>query len=151
MWWLNNDLLEVDTTADSVMIDFPDVGLQTLMGILRDGSELDTVAWEIEVFDPRGVDNPIEGLLPDRVSLSSPSPNPFNAQTRIDYSIPMTGCVNLSVYDISGRKVETLAEGVLNTGYHSATFDASLLPAGLYLVRLEAGGEVLIRKAVIVK
>ncbi|MCF7811680.1 T9SS type A sorting domain-containing protein [bacterium] len=150
-WWLNNEQLEVDTTADSVMIDFPELGLQTVMSIVQDGIELDTVIWEINVFDPNSaVDSDIKPL-PDCVSLSEPYPNPFNSVTRINYSIPEAAHVKLLVYDLSGREVAVLIDREQVSGRYTAVFDASHLPTGLYFARLNAGGEVRTKKVVLVR
>ncbi|MDP8239739.1 MAG: hypothetical protein P9X24_11670 [Candidatus Hatepunaea meridiana] len=54
----------------------------------------------ISVFDPRGVTDDRANCLPESVSLSMPSPNPFNAVTRIDYAMPQAGWVNLTIYNV---------------------------------------------------
>ncbi|MFB6307077.1 MAG: T9SS type A sorting domain-containing protein, partial [Flavobacteriales bacterium] len=66
-------------------------------------------------------------------------PNPFTRSTRIRYELPTTTEVRLTVYDASGQKVSTLAQGRKQAGEHTATFNASDHPAGLYFYRLEAG------------
>ncbi len=89
--------------------------------------------------------------LPTEFSLSQPYPNPFNAVTRIAYSVPMPSHVKLAIYDISGRLVGRLVDENVSAGRHVCEFDGSDLAAGLYFVRLEAGGDVLTRKVVMVK
>lgn len=89
--------------------------------------------------------------FPERVRLSSAYPNPFNHQTTVRYELAAAGPVRLVVYDVLGREVATLVNSVQPAGLHTAIFDASTLPAGLYLLRAEAGGVVAIRSALYVR
>lgn len=66
-------------------------------------------------------------------------PNPFAASTTISYNLIEASSMHLSVFDMLGRKVATLFEGHQNAGTQSVVFDASSLPSGLYVYRLEAG------------
>ena len=72
-------------------------------------------------------------------SLSQSYPNPFNPQTQIRYSIPITHHVILRVFDLLGRHVQTLVNEQQTAGPHSVTFDGSHLPNGIYLYQLSAG------------
>ena len=89
--------------------------------------------------------------LPDRMELHQNYPNPFNPETRILWELNAEQHVTLTVYDLLGRKVAQLADGVHQAGVHSVTFDASALSSGVYIYRLEAGGTVLNRKMTVVK
>jgi len=66
-------------------------------------------------------------------------PNPFNPTTTISFTLPETSETRLTVYDILGREVEVLVNGVLGTGTHQATYEAGDLPSGMYTYRLTAG------------
>jgi hypothetical protein len=59
--------------------------------------------------------------------------------------------VTLTVYDVLGRRVATLADGVRPAGTHAATFDARGLPSGTYFYRLQAGGQAMTRRMLLVK
>ena len=63
-------------------------------------------------------------------------PNPFNAQTRIAFTLPVAGDVSLRVFDLLGRERTVLTAGPLSAGAHEYLWDAAALPAGLYFVRL---------------
>ncbi len=94
--------------------------------------------------------------LPGRLALASNHPNPFNPSTRIAFSLPTAGRVTLAVFDISGRKLATLVDEQLGAGGHEAIWlgrDEQGRPAasGVYLYRLQAGGESLCRKMLLVK
>ncbi len=65
-------------------------------------------------------------------------PNPFNPQTTITFQLPEAQQVVLSVFDISGRQIETLLEEYLTAGQHTINFRANNLPSGLYFYRLKS-------------
>jgi predicted outer membrane repeat protein len=80
------------------------------------------------------------GLAPKAFSLSQNYPNPFNPTTTIQFSIAKLSIVNLKVYDLLGREVETLANGAMDPGVHTVQFDASKFSSGAYFYRLDAVG-----------
>ncbi len=80
--------------------------------------------------------------LPSTATLTSNYPNPFTHATTIEYALPASGPVRLSVYDMLGREVAILVDGVQHAGKHAAVFDGASLPSGTYLYRLEAAGQV---------
>jgi len=83
--------------------------------------------------------------------LNEAYPNPFNPSTSITYGIPESGDIRLAVYDLWGRQVSELVNGYRSAGYHSITFDASHLPSGVYLYRLQAGSFVASKKITLLK
>ncbi len=89
--------------------------------------------------------------LPTVVALHQNYPNPFNPDTRISFELPESSDVRLSVYTLEGRLVSVLAAGRKAAGVHSLSFGAENLSSGVYIYRLEAGGEVLTRKMMLVK
>ncbi|HCY76711.1 MAG TPA: hypothetical protein DHV28_12395 [Ignavibacteriales bacterium] len=66
-------------------------------------------------------------------------PNPFNPSTVINYQITKSSKVTLKVYDIIGNEIKTLVNNQQPAGKYSVEFNASNLPSGVYLYRLEAG------------
>jgi len=66
-------------------------------------------------------------------------PNPFNPVTTIEYELPASMRVSLTVYDINGRNVATLVSGIQAAGLHSVQFDGQHLASGIYVARLHAG------------
>ncbi len=78
-------------------------------------------------------------------------PNPFNPSTVISYEMPRSAFVNLTIYDIPGRRVETLVDERENAGSHSVTFDGANLPSGVYFYRLEAGTFAETKKLMLLK
>jgi hypothetical protein len=88
---------------------------------------------------------------PDGISLSQNYPNPFNPGTMIRYQLPATSNVQLDVFDVLGRKVATLENGLVQAGTHEVYFDASGFSSGIYIYRLNTGQQVLTRQMVLVK
>ncbi|MCX6640747.1 MAG: agmatine deiminase family protein [bacterium] len=88
---------------------------------------------------------------PTAFALNGAYPNPFNPTTTISYELPATSLVNLTVYDVNGRKVAELINGLRDAGAHAVTFDGSGLASGVYIYRLTAGDNVADGKIVLMK
>ncbi len=78
------------------------------------------------------------GGVPTSFGLSQNYPNPFNPSTAIDYRLPAESHVELVVYDVLGREIANLVNGVESPGYYRVTFDASRLQSGVYIYRIVA-------------
>ncbi|MEM6646154.1 MAG: endo-1,4-beta-xylanase [Bacteroidota bacterium] len=112
-----------------------EAGVQVLrLGFGEGGYELN---W-IEVGPP-GITVATEDVdLPSQVTLAGNYPNPFNPTTTIRYALPATSQVSLRVFDVLGRQVALLHDGVQAAGWHNAVFaSAADLASGLYLYRLD--------------
>ncbi len=103
---------------------------------------------------------PVSGVLsveerrnvPETFSLEQNYPNPFNPSTTIGFTVEVSGSTTLTVYDVLGRTISTLADGYHERGiYYRARFDASALAGGTYFAVLRSGGETGIRKMILVK
>lgn len=94
---------------------------------------------------------PERPTAPAGFGLSQNYPNPFNPVTTIVFEVPVSGAVSLSVYDILGKKVASLAEGVFSAGRHEVRFDASRLSTGVYFYRLTAGARTAVKRMSVVK
>ena len=68
------------------------------------------------------------------------APNPIAGRARVSFSLPRAGGASLRLLDLRGRTVRSIAEGAFAAGPHTATLATDGLAAGLYLVRLDAGG-----------
>lgn len=93
---------------------------------------------------------------PARASLAlrGMAPNPASSRARVAWSLPQAMDVDLAVFDVTGRRVKTLASGVYAPGEHAADWrltDASerRLPSGLYFLRLTVPGHLLTRRVVV--
>ena len=78
------------------------------------------------------------GELPTRFELGPTYPNPFKHETVIPFGVPHRADVSMRVYDVLGREVATLLDRRVALGWHTVTWQAAGLSAGLYVVRLES-------------
>jgi hypothetical protein len=88
---------------------------------------------------------------PENFALAQNYPNPFNAQTTIRFYIPENSHVKLETFDLLGRRVATLVDSDLPAGAHSAIWDCSQVPSGIYFYRLTNNGQTLARKMTLLK
>lgn len=91
------------------------------------------------------------GENPFTYSLSQNYPNPFNPSTSINFSVPTLQNVSLKVYDMLGRQVAELINGLHQAGNYSVNFDGSRFSSGVYYYKLEAGNFVQTKQMVLVK
>ncbi len=90
-------------------------------------------------------------ILNSQFLILNSSPNPFNAETDINFKLQTSSYVLLAIYDISGREIAVLAEGFYGAGNHQVEWDASSMASGMYFARLEAGNAVQTQKLLLVK
>ncbi len=83
-----------------------------------------------------------EEAPPSTFSLAQNYPNPFNPTTRIAYALERPGFVELQVYDLRGRRLQTLVRSFRPVGTYAVAFDAGSLPSGVYLYALIVDGVV---------
>jgi sugar lactone lactonase YvrE len=118
----------------------------------RDGREykLVTSTKELRYRTDDIVSVNVRGILtPDKFALGNPYPNPFNPQTTLLYQLPEAVNVDISVYDLSGRLIETLVEGILPAGFHKTNWMADSHPSGLYIIRMKTAGFEASRKVIL--
>jgi hypothetical protein len=96
------------------------------------------------------VDRPPAGLPPS-YRLDQNHPNPFNPRTTIAYALPREGRVQLKVFDVRGRQVAVLVDGVQPAGEHRVVFAPDGLASGVYLYRLTAPGYEQVRRLVLTR
>lgn len=80
-----------------------------------------------------------DGKTPGEFELFQNYPNPFNPSTIILYSVPNTDFVTLKIYDMLGRKIQTLVSDLHQAGIYSVKFETRNLPGGIYFYRLQIG------------
>jgi hypothetical protein len=85
------------------------------------------------------------------VTLSEPYPCPATARVTVEYAVPETTRVELVVYDLAGRRIETLVDGERTAGRHAAEWDTSGVAPGVYLCRLITENAALTRRLVVTR
>ena len=88
---------------------------------------------------------------PAKFELSQNYPNPFNPSTAISFSLPQSGNVKLTVYNLLGEKVAELVNGFREAGIHIVNFNAENFNSGIFIYKLEANGVVQSKKMTLVK
>jgi hypothetical protein len=102
--------------------------------------------WNVITGTPK-----VNTSIPKVYSLEQNYPNPFNPSTVINYSIPKTSMVKISVFDILGREVMTLVNGTKQPGSYNVEFDASNLASGVYIYKLQSGDFTDTKKMLLIK
>lgn len=106
--------------------------------------------WEANPALSTGIEV-VDRELPSTISLDQNYPNPFNPATRIQFTLDQTQDVRVRVFDLMGRVVATLVDGVQTAGTYSVTFDGANLASGMYVYRLETPNRTLSKKMVLLK
>lgn len=89
--------------------------------------------------------------VPTNYFLQQNFPNPFNNLTQIKFGVPQTSKVQLSIYDLTGKKVATVIDQKLSEGVYSLNVDAMNLSSGVYFYELRAGNIMRVKKMVVLK
>lgn len=80
--------------------------------------------------------------------LFAPMPNPFSGLTTISFQLSKPKQISLDVFDMLGRKIHTVTEGVLPDGKHDLTFDGSYLTNGIYMIVLTTENQKIVQKII---
>ena len=89
--------------------------------------------------------------IPRQFALLQNYPNPFNPITTIQYELPQRSYVQITIYDLLGRKVTTLVSEIQDAGYKSALWDATNVSSGMYFYQIRAGDFVQTRKMMLLR
>ncbi len=126
----------------------------------------DTIHWGQYAHDPSHtsqhdtppstIGSPPGEVPPPTLRLDASTPNPSNDRATIRFGLPGRAHVRLRIYGVEGRLVRTLIDGVLDGGYAEAVWDGRdargrRTPSGTYFCHLETGGEVVVRKLLILR
>ena len=89
--------------------------------------------------------------LPDKFTLEQNLPNPFNPETRINFSVPRLSPITISIYNLKGELIEELINDIYEPGNYKVNFNATGYASGIYLYRLKTGFGNYTRKLMIIK
>lgn len=179
--WIHYDLSAANLTVNDdfyVMIEYdgankPSFGSENVAPLEKRSWDFDGANWTlygaedyliraIVEYTRTGVGEREQNTaLPQAFELSQNYPNPFNPETTIAYRLPQAASVELAVYDLSGRRVATIATGMKAAGAHAARWNGrdgagNRVASGVYFYRLEAtspGGtaNILTKKMTVMK
>ena len=130
---------------DSIIVKWPSGSTEIFTGISTDQF--------YTITEGQGIVNihPETGSVIESCKLHQNYPNPFNPSTRISFDIPKNGNSVLSIYDISGKLIETLLNENLVRGTYSVNWDASAQPSGVYFYKLQTTDFTETRKMILIK
>ncbi len=126
--------------GESVTVRFAYVAGETEAEFLINVAEARTPISSTETTTPEGT-----------FTLESAFPNPSSSSTKIGFELPAAQDVTLTVYDVLGREVAVLMNGVAQSGRNVVEFDAASLPSGVYFYRLDAGATQLTERMTVVR
>ncbi len=92
-----------------------------------------------------------QGSNVESYSLSQNYPNPFNPTTKISFTVPINGFVTLTVFDVTGKKIQTLVNEQKNSGNYSVEFNGNSLSSGVYFYKLETDSFIETKKMTLIK
>ena len=103
-----------------------------------------------------GTDNEVSQITPSVFTLAQNYPNPFNPSTSINFTLDRNADINLSIYNMLGQKVRTLAEGSKNAGSHTLQWNGlddagQSVSTGIYLYKLTSGSKSITKKMAFMK
>jgi carboxypeptidase T len=101
-------------------------------------------------INPSGIRN-LNNDIPKTFALEQNYPNPFNPSTHIKFQLPRAEFVTITIFDMLGKKVETLVSERKNAGYYDVSFDGTSLASGMYFYKIEAGNFTDTKKMILIK
>ena len=93
----------------------------------------------------------IDTSIPEKFTMAPAYPNPFNPVTRIEYSIPTSSMVEITIYDLIGRELVKLVNENKDAGFYHIDWDASMVSSGVYFVNMKANKNSFNQKIVLIK
>jgi hypothetical protein len=160
---VNNHMFEIERRSEST--DFRTIGYVEGAGTTTEPQsysykdvnvEVGTYVYRLKQIDFNGTYSysdavEVDVTAPLSFNLEQNYPNPFNPSTKIKYSVPESGNVKLSVYNLVGEEVAVLVNGNVEAGQFEVSFDASSLPSGVYLYKLQSANTVQTKKMMLLK
>ena len=89
--------------------------------------------------------------IPTEYALMHAYPNPFNPVTNITYGLPEYTNIQIVIFDLSGKQIESLINEFQSPGYYSINWNADNHPSGVYFVKIVAGDYINTQKLMLVK
>ncbi len=138
-----NDFIETDNSVSGRYI--------RMYGISR-GNELGYSLYEFEVYGGVSADVSLHDNSVNEMSYKLKTyPNPFNAQTTINFSVPEKQKTSIDVFNVNGKLVGNLDSGIKNPGHYQMTFNGNDLSSGVYFFRLKTSNQMITQKVMLQK
>ncbi|MBT4064595.1 MAG: T9SS type A sorting domain-containing protein [Candidatus Marinimicrobia bacterium] len=173
-WRLNPSHIDLDWQLNNIPQNISVKLVDRETGKNVNLKEIDFISFDNEVVSTPDFDNNSVGPIPryrpprfelvlipetrlsvqtasNRFHLSTAYPNPFNTSTTIEFELPISGLVEMAVYNIRGQKVVSIVNEVLSAGQQSVHWDATKIPSGIYFCQLKMGSTVKTNKLALIK
>ncbi|MBL7052840.1 MAG: PKD domain-containing protein, partial [Candidatus Marinimicrobia bacterium] len=124
--------ISVDTLVLSANVDF--AGESNITVFVSDSELSDSTVFKVTVTQPTSLDEITQ--IPTEFGLSQNYPNPFNPTTAINYQLPIMSNVQLAIYNVQGRLIETLVNELQDAGFYSVEWIAGDVSSGVYFYRI---------------
>jgi len=155
-FWMPVDVVVRTVGGDRTFVAWDSLPSQTFVFHVEEAPEsvlIDPDGWILHTGGTLAVDDP---AFPSVVRLLAPRPNPSAGRTTFDFVLPQSAEANLTVYDVRGARVRTLATGPYTAGTHRVAWDGCdeegrRAAPGIYLVRLEAMGRSRAQRLAVVR
>ena len=128
-------------------------GLKTSLQWLNNDTLLYIADNDLYGYDISGITDVDDNLssLPNKFILEQNYPNPFNPSTKISYTLPQSGFVQLKLFDVLGKEVAILVNNEQNAGNYKVNFNAVGLSSGVYFYTLQSGNFKKSKKMILLK
>ena len=144
----------LELTSDAMVAEYATVDNTTTLVVVAPESDAIFTAsgsYDIESVLVANSSSYVTVTEPGAFVLEAAYPNPFNPSTSVSLSMPAEGYVSVKAYNLVGQVVGVIAEGSLDAGVHTMTWDASDLSSGVYLITAEYAGQVSTQKVMLMK
>lgn len=111
------------------------------------GNVINTISPVISTKNNKNIDPDLEGNITSVINY----PNPFNPVTTIQFKIALAGLVEMEIYDITGRRIESLLRENLMPGVHEVKWNATRVSSGTYFYTIKTNNQVITKKLVVIK
>ncbi len=141
---------EFTVTFDATELEIGEyTGYLRILSNDQDEPEI-AVECTLTVTDQTDIDD-FTVIIPAEFNLDQNYPNPFNAATSIQYGLPEESRVTIEIYDILGRRIETLIDEEQPAGYHTVVWNGEGRSSGMYFYIIQAGDYTDTKKMVLLK
>ncbi len=154
--WSSDEPAAIGTEVNnSISFDIPDSvvkeNCQLIAFVQNEDNKEVLVAARVNLGDKPNAVSQSTQSLPQTFALFQNYPNPFNPSTTIRYAVPKAGQIELSLYDISGRKIATLVHGFRGPGIYQYRLNGTDLASGIYFYTLSAGSVKITKKMILLR
>ncbi|MDP8239321.1 MAG: right-handed parallel beta-helix repeat-containing protein [Candidatus Hatepunaea meridiana] len=148
--WLEEDRVEIYDNAlhDSILYWVP--GYDTVLYEVTDGNDVVFSQYNIRIVTNNS-DKIEDIIIPDEFIVDFPYPNPFNTSVTIRYAVPTSGPVQITVYDLSGRRVSSLVDKHHHPGWYTLTWRPLCLSNGFYMIKFSDSGNSVNKRLIYLK